>query len=104
MKDRLDWKGKWSGRVAASAVFVALLSVPFWASEYDVVLVSRVLCFAILALSMDLLWGYSGLLSFGHGAFFGMGAYLFGLTLKYLSFTGIAYVGILIGVLGPMRP
>jgi urea ABC transporter permease protein UrtC len=63
---------------------------------------SRFMAFAILALSLDLLWGYTGLLSFGHGAFFGIGAYALGLVLKYFNFTGATYVGLLLGVLGPM--
>ncbi len=102
MSDWFDRKGKWMAKAAYVVVIALLASFPFWAGDYDVVLVSRVLCFAILALSMDLLWGYSGLLSFGHGAFFGMGSYLFGLTLKYMSFKGIAYVSLLFGVLGPV--
>jgi ABC-type branched-subunit amino acid transport system permease subunit len=102
MRDWFDWKGKWMAKAAYAVVLALLASFPLWAGDYDVVLVSRVLCFAILALSMDLLWGYSGLLSFGHGAFFGMGSYLFGLTLKYMSLKGIAYISLLFGVLGPV--
>lgn len=102
MIDRLNWKTKKRSRIAALAVLLGMGLFPLVGGDYDVVLVSRVLCFAILALSLDLLWGYTGLLSFGHGAFFGMGAYSFGLTLKYLNFPGVAYVGVLIGTFGPM--
>ena len=39
-------------------------------------------CFAIVAVSLDLIWGYAGILSIGHGVFFGLGAYAFGMYLK----------------------
>ena len=41
----------------------------------------KFLCFAILALGLDLIWGYTGILSLGHGVFFGMGAYAIGMHL-----------------------
>jgi urea transport system permease protein len=102
MRDSLDGKRNWTAGIAGLVILGLAVSFPFWGGDYDVVLVTRVLCFAILGLSMDLLWGYTGLLSFGHGAFFGMGSYIFGLTLKYMSFSGIAYIGIVFGILGPM--
>ena len=75
---------------------------PLVGGDIHTVLVARFLSLAILALSLDLLWGYTGLLSFGHGAFFGLGAYALGLTLKYFDFPGVAYVGLVVGTLGPM--
>lgn len=102
MIDCLNWKRKRRSRIVALAVLLGMGLFPLVGGDYDVVLVSRVLCFAILALSLDLIWGYTGLLSFGHGAFFGMGAYSLGLILKYLNFPGVAYVGILVGTIGPM--
>ena len=100
MVGSFTWKSKWNMRIIVLVVLFAMVGFPWVGGDYDVVLVSRVLCFAILALSLDLLWGYTGLLSFGHGAFFGIGAYSLGLTLKYLHFTGNAYVGILVGTIG----
>ncbi len=81
---------------------VALSLFPLVGGDNHTVLVARFLSLAILALSLDLLWGFSGLLSFGHGAFFGLGAYGLGLTLKYLNFPGVTYLGLLIGTFGPM--
>ena len=46
-----------------------------------VVLLGKYLCFAILALSIDLVWGYCGTLSLGHGAFFALGGYAMGMHL-----------------------
>src|SRR5205823_3421777 len=53
---------------------VANLVVPagsiFHLSDYAVALVGKIMCYAICALAMDLIWGYTGILSLGHGLFF----------------------------------
>ncbi|MEO8668566.1 MAG: branched-chain amino acid ABC transporter permease [Bauldia sp.] len=60
----------------ALAFLVALLAAyPFWAGGYQVGVLRDALIFGILALSLDFLWGKAGVLSFGHAAFFGIGAY-----------------------------
>jgi urea transport system permease protein len=51
-------------------------------------LVGKYLCFALVALGLDLLWGYAGQLSLGQSVFFGLGAYLFGMYLKLESSGG----------------
>lgn len=53
----------------------------FGVSTYTMALLGRVLCFAILALALDLVWGYAGILSLGHGAFFALGGYAMGMYL-----------------------
>ncbi len=53
------------------------LHVPTWA----VSLMGKYLCFALLALSVDLIWGFCGILSLGHGAFFALGGYAMGMHL-----------------------
>jgi urea transport system permease protein len=53
------------------------LSVP----AYLVPLLGKYLCFAMLALALDLVWGYAGILSLGHGAFFALGGYAMGMYL-----------------------
>jgi urea transport system permease protein len=50
-------------------------------STYWVTLLGKYLCFALLALSLDLVWGYCGILSLGHGAFFALGGYAMGMYL-----------------------
>ncbi len=50
-------------------------------SAYSVTLLGKYLCFAILALALDLIWGYCGILSLGHGAFFALGGYAMGMYL-----------------------
>jgi len=69
------------------AVFVPLLNlglpvdsawhVPTWVMS----LLGKYLCFALLALSVDLIWGFCGILSLGHGAFFALGGYAMGMYL-----------------------
>ena len=53
----------------------------FHISTYTVALLGKYLCFALLALSVDLVWGYLGILSLGHGAFFALGGYAMGMYL-----------------------
>lgn len=53
----------------------------FGISTYTITLLGQILCFAILALALDLVWGYSGILSLGHGAFFALGGYAMGMYL-----------------------
>ncbi|RUP24588.1 MAG: urea ABC transporter permease subunit UrtC [Curvibacter sp.] len=50
-------------------------------SDYAVALVGKIMCYAIVALAMDLIWGYTGILSLGHGLFFALGGYVMGMYL-----------------------
>jgi urea transport system permease protein len=50
-------------------------------SDYAVSLVGKIMCYAICALAMDLIWGYTGILSLGHGLFFALGGYAMGMYL-----------------------
>ena len=50
-------------------------------SDYAVSLVGKIMCYAICALAMDLIWGYTGILSLGHGLFFAIGGYAMGMYL-----------------------
>ncbi len=56
-------------------------SSPFHVPTYLVALFGKYACYAILALSIDLIWGYCGILSLGHGAFFALGGYAMGMYL-----------------------
>lgn len=53
----------------------------FYLSSYTVTLVGKYLTYALLALALDLVWGYCGILSLGHGAFFALGGYSMGMYL-----------------------
>jgi len=73
--------------LAVVALAVPLLNLmapesnPLHLSTYTVTLLGKYLCFALLALAMDLVWGYCGILSLGHGAFFSLGGYAMGMYL-----------------------
>ncbi len=80
----------WSALVLALLLVCALaplmnLLAPqgsiFHMSDYAVALVGKIMCYAICALAMDLIWGYTGILSLGHGMFFALGGYAMGMYL-----------------------
>jgi len=54
---------------------------PLHLTAYTVTLLGKYLCYALLAVAVDLVWGYMGILSLGHAAFFGLGGYCFGMYL-----------------------
>lgn len=54
-------------------------------SAYWVTLLGKILCFALVALALDLVWGYAGILSLGHGLYFALGGYAFGMYLMRQS-------------------
>jgi urea transport system permease protein len=54
---------------------------PFHVSAYWVTLLGKIMCYAMVAVAMDLIWGYAGILSLGHGLFFALGGYAFGMYL-----------------------
>jgi len=84
---------------ASVLVWLALLTVPFWlpwVGGYQE-LGTRVLVMALAAMALNFLLGFTGVLSFGHAAYFGLGAYGVGMTIKYL--VPSTPLGILVGVL-----
>jgi branched-chain amino acid transport system permease protein len=64
------------------AVFVAAFSLPWTGSHYDVFLATQIAIDALFAVSLNLLLGATGLVSFGHVAYFGIGAYVCGILMK----------------------
>jgi urea transport system permease protein len=73
------------GAVLFIVIPVFALAVPpgsaFHVSQYWVTLIGKIMCYAIVALAMDLIWGYAGILSLGHGLFFALGGYAMGMHL-----------------------
>jgi urea transport system permease protein len=73
--------------LAAGAVLIPLSNQllpsgsPLYVPDYLVSLFGKYLCFALLALSVDFIWGFAGILSLGHGAFFALGGYAMGMYL-----------------------
>src|ERR1700745_250558 len=70
-----------------AVVWGLLLTVPIWLPMLGgyTALAGRVLVLGLAAMSFNLLLGFTGVMSFGHAAYFGLGAYGAGLTLKYLA-------------------
>jgi urea transport system permease protein len=69
------------GRIAVTVVIALLLVVVPLLPDFYVTLLGKIMCFAICALAMDLIWGYTGILSLGHGLFFALGGYAMGMYL-----------------------
>jgi branched-chain amino acid transport system permease protein len=83
---------------ALAVIWVILLTMPYWLPYVGgyTELGSRILVMAMAAMALNFLLGFTGVLSFGHAAYFGLGAYGAGMTIKYLApSTGL---GILVGV------
>jgi branched-chain amino acid transport system permease protein len=92
-------------------VWLLLLAMPFWLPAVGgyVELGSRVVVLGLAAMALNFLLGYTGVLSFGHAAYFGLGAYGAGMTIRYLvpsTSLGIV-IGMLVGtiagaIIGPL--
>ncbi len=88
-------------RVAIGAGLLALALVPPLAAWLDasfyVVLFTRIVIFAIAAVSLDLILGYGGMVSFGHAAYLGIGSYAMGILSSYGITNGFVHFGVAIG-------
>ncbi|HYA65868.1 MAG TPA: branched-chain amino acid ABC transporter permease [Burkholderiaceae bacterium] len=85
-------------RLIGSLVWLVLLTMPYWINAVGgyTELASRVIVMALAAMALNFLLGFTGTLSFGHAAYFGLGAYGAGMTLKSLEpSTGL---GMLVGI------
>ena len=80
------------GSILLGSLLVLMILIPimnlatgedslFHVSTYTVTLLGKYLCYALLALALDLVWGYCGILSLGHAAFFALGGYAMGMYL-----------------------
>ena len=83
-------RGGWATfTVVAYVLFILVPALNLWLpaghvfhlSDYFVTLAGKIMCYAIVALAMDLIWGYTGILSLGHGLFFALGGYMMGMYL-----------------------
>jgi urea transport system permease protein len=83
-------KKAWSALAAFAivvGVIVPILFVvlpegnPLHLSAYSVTLLGKIMCYCVVALALNLIWGYTGILSLGHGLFFALGGYAFGMYL-----------------------
>jgi urea transport system permease protein len=90
VRQRLFGRGAWIafwlivGLVVIVTPICALVvpsSSPLFLSAYALTLIGKIMCYALVALSLDLVWGYCGILSLGHGLFFALGGYAMGMYL-----------------------
>ena len=70
------------------AIFVCLAAVPAVLPMFRTTLIARFMCYAIVALGLDMIWGYTGIMSLGHGVYFGLGAYCMAMYLKLAASGG----------------
>jgi urea transport system permease protein len=86
---RLHTLRGWIALTVATAIVVVAIPVlnalparsPLHLPDYLIPLLGKFLCYAMVALAMDLIWGYAGILSLGHGLFFALGGYAMGMYL-----------------------
>ncbi len=80
----------WSAIIAVTAMLLIVVPVlhlavpesnPLHLSSFWITLLGKFMCYAVVALAMDLIWGYTGILSLGQGLFFALGGYVFGMYL-----------------------
>lgn len=72
--------------VAAFVIFALLaLVAPLLLSEFRLNLLAKLMCYAIIAIGLDLAWGYTGMLSLGHGVWFGLGGYALAMNMKIVA-------------------
>ncbi|NDI84346.1 urea ABC transporter permease subunit UrtC [Undibacterium crateris] len=89
MKSQLFSRPAWAGIlvIAAIAASLPLLNLVFptghalHVSSYAIAIIAKFMCYALAAMALDLVWGYTGILSLGHGVFFALGAYAHGMYL-----------------------
>ncbi|MEO1089657.1 MAG: branched-chain amino acid ABC transporter permease [Pseudomonadota bacterium] len=87
--------------IAELLLLVLLVVLPWFISDFHVIITTRMLILAILALSFDLCWGYSGIMSFGQALFFGIAGYvvaLFANKAGVLQLAALVPIGMLVGL------
>ncbi|EKQ54850.1 MULTISPECIES: urea ABC transporter permease subunit UrtC [Clostridium] len=77
LSKKLDWK-----TIIAIIIFIFLATAPIYMTMFRINLLGKYMCFAIVAIGLDMIWGYTGILSLGHGVYFGIGAYCMAMYLK----------------------
>jgi branched-chain amino acid transport system permease protein len=80
MPSRAGWQVPWT-----LIVFLVALSLPWIGSRYDTFLGTQIAIYSLFALSLNLLLGTTGLVSFGHAAYFGIGSYACGILMKIIA-------------------
>jgi len=86
--------------LSAGVALALILFGPYVLDDYTVNILVRAFVYAATALTVNILWGYTGILTFGQSAFFGVGAYAAGLLFTHFGFSyGIAILALCLGIL-----
>lgn len=68
--------------ILAIIIFIFLATAPIYMPMFRINLLGKYVCFAMVAIALDMIWGYTGILSLGHGVYFGIGAYCMAMYLN----------------------
>ena len=79
----------------------ALCIPPFFLSDYHLTLLAKFIVFGLFAMSVNLVWGYAGIVSFGHAIFFGGGSYVLGITLRYIPYAEATWLAMVLAIAVP---
>ncbi|HZD26857.1 MAG TPA: branched-chain amino acid ABC transporter permease, partial [Alphaproteobacteria bacterium] len=82
-------------------LLAVLIATPLVVGDFLTIIVTRMLILAMLAISFDLCWGYSGIMTFGQALFFGMAGYVVALLANkagFVQFWGVLPIGMLVGL------
>ena len=82
----------------AALVFLLIAFLPLLSEGYVVYILPQYMLFGVMAMSLALLWGQTGVLSFGQAGFFAIGGYGIGVLMSHELPVNPAYVGIIVGV------
>lgn len=99
LKSRPNWQVRLQQSASYLIIIIILLALPTIVSEYIQSMIVKILIFSIFAMSLNLLWGYTGLTSLGHAAYFGVAGYTVGIltvVLRVNNFWLTALAGILV--------
>jgi len=88
-----------SEEIVAVIIFIIIALLPIFITGYPIYILPQYMLFGVLAMSLALLWGFVGILSFGQAAFFAVGAYTMGLAMQTNFGVNSGYIGILISPL-----
>ena len=80
-------------------IFLALALIPLIFSGYILFILPQYMLFGLLAVSLSILWGLTGIVSFGQAGFFAIGAYAIGIVVKSTFLMNSAILGILLGII-----
>jgi urea transport system permease protein len=84
----------------AILAFTILALLPLFVSGYPIYILPQYMLFGMMAMSLGLLWGFVGILSFGQAGFFALGAYIMGLAMQSDLGINSAYIGMLLSLIG----